>query len=288
MLLLGQILPRLAAAGLAAALLADGGCATSPARAPVRLRGVAYSHLERREPRPLQIHVLAIDLREPGLALAAATAPDPDGSGPAETALTPPLALAASNALVAAVNANAWGMVPPTPAGEKPRYTAGAACDVCGWLMADGVQRSPPQAGYWSFWLDRDRRPHIGNVAAPASNACLAVSGFSGLLREGHILPAPSDVRHPRTALGIDREGRILTLAVVDGRQAGYSEGMSERELAALMLELGCADALNLDGGGSTVMILRDASGELAIVNRPSDSSGPRPIPVLLGVRRAP
>ena len=78
--------------------------------------------------------------------------------------------------------------------------------------------------------------------------------------------------RHPRTAAGIAKDGRIV-LVTVDGRQPALSVGMSIAELAALMLELGCGEAINLDGGGSTTMV---AGGK--IVNSPSDAAGERPV----------
>ena len=71
----------------------------------------------------------------------------------------------------------------------------------------------------------------------------------------------------PRTALGIDKYGRYI-LVVVDGRQGFYSSGLTLRELAATMQKLGAVDALNLDGGGSTAMSVRNT-----VVNRPSDGS---------------
>lgn len=250
-----------------------------------RQPGVEYAHHQRADPRPLQIHVLKIDLLDRSLEPAIDVAPDPDGDGPAETVLVDPLEHVERGRFVAAVNANAWAMVPPPPAGEHPHYVAGGACDIAGWVLADGVPRSPAQFGYWSFWLDRGGTPHIGNISAGAKDARWAVAGFGGLLEAGKVLPGPSDVRHPRTALGLDREARKLILAVVDGRQPGYSEGMSERELAELMLELGCHNALNLDGGGSASMIVREPGGKPRIVNRPSDKVGPRPVPVLFGVR---
>ena len=55
---------------------------------------------------------------------------------------------------------------------------------------------------------------------------------------------------------------------------------MTLQELAQLMKELGCLDALNLDGGGSSIMI-RDGN----ILNSPCDMTGPRPVPVMIGVR---
>jgi hypothetical protein len=69
----------------------------------------------------------------------------------------------------------------------------------------------------------------------------------------------------PRTGVGVTATGRIL-LVVVDGRKPRWSIGVSATELAAIMRELGAVTALNLDGGGSTTMVV---NGE--VVNRPSD-----------------
>jgi exopolysaccharide biosynthesis protein len=60
---------------------------------------------------------------------------------------------------------------------------------------------------------------------------------------------------------------------VVDGRQPNHSVGMSLPELTDLARSLGLVDALNLDGGGSSTMVVK---GE--VVNRPSDPTGPRPV----------
>ncbi len=85
--------------------------------------------------------------------------------------------------------------------------------------------------------------------------------------------------RHPRTAVGIASEGRRLLLVTVDGRQKPYSDGMTLRELASLMLALGARDAINLDGGGSTAMVVKSPSTrELTVVNKPSDATGERAV----------
>lgn len=81
-----------------------------------------------------------------------------------------------------------------------------------------------------------------------------------------------TDVRHPRTLIGIDRKGSMWLIAI-DGRQPSYSIGMNFKELLALCERLDLVDALNLDGGGSTTMVVKDA-----IVNRPSDAAGPRAV----------
>lgn len=78
--------------------------------------------------------------------------------------------------------------------------------------------------------------------------------------------------RNPRTLAGIKPDGTLL-LVTVDGRGPGYSVGASFEESARLMQALGAAQALNLDGGGSTTMTLGEE-----LVNRPSDDTGERPI----------
>ena len=77
---------------------------------------------------------------------------------------------------------------------------------------------------------------------------------------------------HPRTAVGIDRDTNTVFLTVIDGRQS-FSRGYTMVELANLMLEWGCEDALNLDGGGSSAMAGLLPDGTLGVLNSPSDGS---------------
>ncbi len=74
----------------------------------------------------------------------------------------------------------------------------------------------------------------------------------------------PNDPRHPRTMIGWN--SRYLYFVVVDGRQAGLSAGMTNAEMASFMRRLGCTDALNLDGGGSSTFWLGGR-----VMNSPSD-----------------
>src|SRR5207237_6225754 len=76
--------------------------------------------------------------------------------------------------------------------------------------------------------------------------------------------------RSPRTAVGQRADGRILLVAV-DGRQPGYSVGMTNFELALAMMQLGCVTASALDSGDSTTMAF---DGQL--LNRPSGPAGER------------
>jgi hypothetical protein len=78
--------------------------------------------------------------------------------------------------------------------------------------------------------------------------------------------------RQPRTLAGVRADGKLL-LVTVDGRRPGWSAGMTLPEAARLMRSLGAREALNLDGGGSSTMTVRDK-----VVNRPSDRTGERPV----------
>lgn len=94
--------------------------------------------------------------------------------------------------------------------------------------------------------------------------------------------------RHNRTALGIRPDGTVLLVAV-DGRFKQFAEGFSLPELTQVMLWLGCSEAVNLDGGGSTTMYVRGAPNN-GIVNYPSDNcrfshDGERPVSNILIVK---
>ncbi|MDF2710411.1 MAG: N-acetylglucosamine-phosphodiester alpha-N-acetylglucosaminidase-like protein [Nonomuraea muscovyensis] len=85
--------------------------------------------------------------------------------------------------------------------------------------------------------------------------------------RDGHDSMNMILRRHPRTLLGTTRNGSLI-LATVDGRQPGVTVGASFVEAAQFMRWLGARDAINLDGGGSTAMVVKDK-----VVNRPSDGA---------------
>ncbi|MDZ7268136.1 MAG: phosphodiester glycosidase family protein [candidate division KSB1 bacterium] len=109
-----------------------------------------------------------------------------------------------------------------------------------------------------------------------------AIGGTPRLIRDGKI-SIESEIefnragfateRHPRSAVGFDEKNHRMYFVVVDGRQPGYSVGMTLAELANFLSELGCTQAINLDGGGSSTLVVR---GE--VVNRPSDLTGERPV----------
>jgi exopolysaccharide biosynthesis protein len=129
--------------------------------------------------------------------------------------------------------------------------------------------------------LNLDWSPTETEQAGSWKQAANIIGGGPQLIKNGRveitnaaekILPSFVSDGHPRTAIAKLKSGQIL-LVTVDGRQPGESIGMSLTMLADLLLEFGAVEAINLDGGGSTTMVIKNK-----LVNKPSDAAGERPV----------
>lgn len=177
-----------------------------------------------------------------------------------------------------------WTLSGPHLAPSPPSTTGDAAIPSDGFVVSYGGPVPPALASFSG--ADRvDIRETLTTVSGDRVRDWLgapAIVGGAGLLvRNGRALtewererlsPAFATTRHPRTLIGQDRAGTIW-LVTVDGRQPGRAEGMTFAELQVLCRRLALVDALNLDGGGSTTMVV-----DGAVVNRPSDLTGPRSV----------
>jgi len=121
--------------------------------------------------------------------------------------------------------------------------------------------------------ISTNRQAWVAHAPVDARGAYNGLSGFYALLVNGRNHGTMSN-RHPRSAVGISRHGRHLILMVIDGRQPGYSESASTGETAEWMRKLGAYNALNLDGGGSTALVIEGPDGSPVALNRPC---GPPP-----------
>ena len=105
-------------------------------------------------------------------------------------------------------------------------------------------------------------------------NTDTAFGGGTLLLKDGEITPITHNVSgyNPRTAIGTDKTGKIIYIVTVDGRQT-LSKGVTLEELAEIMLEIGCYNALNLDGGGSTNLVAKTPfNSEIHSINSPTEN----------------
>lgn len=115
--------------------------------------------------------------------------------------------------------------------------------------------------------LSFNRRPN---------NVYSAISGDRMLIEKGEIVAGLDDsLANPRTAIGLNRNGRYLYIVVVDGRQPGYSEGATFAELAGILKEQGAWVGMAMDGGGSSTLVIEGEDGVPRILNSPIDNLVP-------------
>ena len=168
--------------------------------------------------------------------------------------------------VVGAINAGGYDMSNGRPSGA---------------FIMSGTQINAPTGT--TFWIDKDGNAHITsaqecNAAFAAGNVVEAVASFGDIFEDGHARSGLDDItRASRTAIGIKADGTVVML-MVDGRQAPYSVGMTMAEVAAAMETLGCVQAVNLDGGGSSTFATQregepenSTSAGLTLRCRPSD-----------------
>ncbi len=193
-----------------------------------------------------------------------------------------------------------WRLRPLSDAATSPRSTTGWASRFV--IDAEGISRAPTgdtlllvrvseiDAALFRAGDTVTVSLRIGPVA-PIE----AVGGFPMLLEDGELATGLETAGaasfrglNPRTAVGLAARGRRVLLVVIDGRQPGVSVGMTTEETARLMRALGADDALNLDGGGSSALVVWDAAARTTrLVTRPSDPTGERAVGNALAVVEA-
>jgi hypothetical protein len=248
---------------------------TSMAAGPIRVWDQT-----RRNP-PLHLHFVSVDLRDPAIAVRVVPCgADPDGTGPWQTQLATVELVAQRQHLDVAVNGNFFRTKNTLDVlGKKTPYFPGNWACAVGWAMSDGRLWSAAPAA--SLVVDASGHVHIGRYDRIPADARQIVSGSGLLVAGGRNIAAGAD-RAPRTAVGLDRAGQTLILVVIDGRRPDYSVGETLPQLGDEMIRLGGSDALNLDGGGSSTLAVRERStGQIRIANRPSDGHD-LPIPLSL------
>jgi hypothetical protein len=222
-------------------------------------QGVTYTRAIRQPPRPHIIHVVKIDLDAPGIGFLVTPADNMDGYH--YVARTTSQFLDEFDVQVAI---NADGFAPWWEYGpfnyyphERDGTNAMGLTVSRGEFINDG---SPEHQAV--LYISEDNQVSVGQPVGEPYNV---ISGLHPLVRDGAYVDLPADgyiaQLHPRTAVALSQDGRTLILVVVDGRQPNYSEGVSLPELAAIMVEYGGYTALNLDGGGSSALVVEGADG---------------------------
>lgn len=236
--------------------------------------GIAI-HSETRTNPPTRMFVAEIDLTNPRIRVRVSPGgPDPDGPGQWQTTLMRPTSIATRDGFDLVVNGDFFRARNIKDAeGALAAFRSDVWSAVSGVAVSDGKTWSTTTTGRPCLVVETNRSVSIKTLSRPDAEARDAVSGNTILVADGKAAPHVNQQRHPRTAAGLDARRSKLILVVVDGRKPGIAAGMTYDELAAEMIRLGCHDALNLDGGGSSVMAVRDTSktNSFQILNDPTD-----------------
>ena len=204
---------------------------------------------------------------------------DPDGAGPCVGQMEATSVAARKHGYQIAINASFFATPQITEwNGKKVSYFTGNCGYPEGWHFSSGKLISTPLKENLraTVIVHHDRRVTLQDkVMALPADTKFAVSGNAMVLDGGIPTAAATDaIRHPRSALGLSADGKTLFILAIDGRQEGHSRGVTLAELAKIFQMFGADRAINLDGGGSTSMVLRDpATGVHVIANQPSEQS---------------
>lgn len=253
-------------------------------------QGIDHAELATDKPRDLVVQALRIDSSAPGLELF--TTPS-NGDKPLETDGQTTRAFLEEHGLAVAINTHFFD-----PCCNR---IPGEAKDLIGLSIAQGLLVSPntDQSQRDVFIFEAGIHDDASFDAILLADSQLdqlasytpthAIAGRV-VLDHGQLIDGDdrfSTTQHPRTLVGLGERYNYLYLVTIDGRQPGYSKGASLAEAAAIMARIGASMALNVDGGGSTTMVLRDPDGASQLVNSPS-GGGERIVGSNLGFRALP
>lgn len=249
-------------------------------------RGITYERTIQTTPRPHVIHTVAIDLQAAGIEALVTPGASGDDERDVHAAKTSDFLEASGVQL--AINANYFSQFSEeTPWRYSPH--TGDRVNVIGAAISNQQQYSRSQRQWPALCFSPDRSAHIDQTGTCPADTAHAIAGKAILVADGVSAINPKaqtqDKPYARVAVGLNADGTQLWLVVVDGKQPLYSEGLTEAELAEVFLDLGADIALNLDGGGSTTLVIDTPSGPKAL-NAPIHTKLPmrqRPVANHLG-----
>jgi hypothetical protein len=280
------------------------GMRAQPAAANQALfQGVTYAREIRVEPRPMVIHVVTVDLRAPGINLLV-TPGDPKADLPLKARTTSQFL----DEFGVQIAINGDGVTPWHSYSPLDYYPhSGDPVDPIGLAASNGVTYSDYTDAEPTLYISRANQARFNS---PTGKVYTAISGNAMLVQQGKSLfsmadlpPQPksekrgnqptvepsqntSETPQPRTAVALDRRNQKLIIVVVDGRQPGYSEGATLAELADILITHGGFTGMNLDGGGSSTLVI-EKNGKPTVLNSPIDNQIPgreRPVGNHLGI----
>jgi hypothetical protein len=243
--------------------------------------GITYERIVRQEPRLMIIHVVVIDLKANGIKVLV-TPGDKDSDQPLSARTTSKFL--SDFGMSIAINGD--GFTPWRdlgPLGYTPH--SGDGVSPWGFAASRGSIYSQDTDEEPTLYVYQNNKASMNGLVGKIYNA---ISGNELLVWNGDPVEGlNTNEAEPRTAVGLDRAGRRMIIVVVDGRQAGYSEGATLAEVAQILKDHKAFRGMNLDGGGSSTLVVRGDDGEPKLLNSPVHGGNPgteRPVGNHLGI----
>ncbi len=231
--------------------------------------GVTYYRRESASPRKVVSHILAIDLRTEKIRFLV-TPPLRESLPPLCTRKTSQFL--GDQRMQIAINGDGFYYLDPTkynPQNYCP--DGGDPIRLVGYAASRGTVYSEKEPGRPILFINQRNEITFDTAKGKVYNA---VSGDRMLVVKGKkVAGLDTSSFDPRTALGINQNGRWLYLVVVDGRE--FSEGVNFDELADILLSNGAYTAMSLDGGGSSTMAIEGFDGMPRVLNTLIDENVP-------------
>jgi len=141
-------------------------------------------------------------------------------------------------------------------------------------VWTDQDARQDPDSGSWMLGLLEGKAiidsPRVIRAAEPLVGLGAFLETPGGIAVRDEVVAVEGGPNRPRTLAGVNRNGRVLILLVVDGYDPGVSVGLSYEDAARVMKAAGAFRAIFLDGGGSSTLVGRDGDGRAVVINKPA------------------
>lgn len=228
--------------------------------------GITYLRKDLTSPRPIVVHIMVVDLQTTKLEFL--VTPSPDNTDILCTRATSEFL--EEFKLHVAVNGGYFSYL---DASYASKCTKGDAVRISDYAASRGTIYSPQKTIQPVLYIGQKNQVSFNKLEGKVFNA---VAGDRMVVMDRQVVKnlaalAPA----PRTAIGVNKNARWLILMVVDGRQPGYSEGVTLPELGELLISYGAHHGANMDGGGSSTMVIQGFDGKARVLNSPIDLGKP-------------
>jgi hypothetical protein len=250
-------------------------------------RGITYQRQFLSTQRPVMLHIVRVNLMAHGVK--AFVTPGQRAPDDTETNARTTSEFVREFNLQLGINANFFFPFDESTAWNYYPYS-GDRANAIGQAISNGTIYSPANPDWPVLCFATNQRAQILASGECPPDTMQAVAGSQIVVQNGAIIPAKSggadsDGIYSRTAVGIDKTGQTLWILAVDDKQWLYSEGVTLEELGKIAIQQGADTVLNLDGGGSTTMVIGTSEGT-QVLNAPVHTKIPmreRPVANHLG-----